>query len=144
MPTPWPKLLVALAFGGAVCGYVGSPAGAATVGTEPGAYFPIPASLVFRAAAGEQNHVSVVALSSSQYRIEDPGATVTPATGCSATVDPHVVICEWVPDFTNAGDEPHTGYWPAMLAHLEDGNDTIRFTTAFAPFPGLGGRRGGW
>src|SRR3954463_16077614 len=69
-------------------------AGAATVAEEPsGDVYLSGPTVVFRAAPGEVNAVTLTAVQATGVvTIQDPGVPVTPGAGCHA-VDPHTVSC---------------------------------------------------
>ena len=76
--------------------------------------------LVFRAAAGEQNLVTVSPSSPSEYRIEDRGAVLLAGQHCTQGQDVHVVTCAWEP-------APSFGPEFGVIAYLGDGDDSISY-----------------
>jgi Ca2+-binding RTX toxin-like protein len=66
----------------------------------------------FIAAPGETNEVTVSVGAMSDFDIVDPGATITPGSGCTS-VDAHEVTCP-----RPGGDDP-------IVVRLGDGNDIV-------------------
>jgi Ca2+-binding RTX toxin-like protein len=86
-------------------------------------------SLVISAAPGETNSLSVVpdpdasSITGAAFLISDPGATITPGRGCTATL-PHVVRCQTGEDYQIA----------SLALYLGDRGDTARVQGLFYYF----------
>jgi hypothetical protein len=96
-----------------------APAG--TVGLENGP------EVVFRAAAGERNDVTVLDVAQQRMSITDPGAPLGAGPGCDAGV---LIICAGSTAIVHLGNRDDRGITQSAhglrLVHGEGGNDFIR------------------
>ena len=86
------RTLVVVCAGALLAGAAPAQAATVAVKAEPSVRFPAGADIGYDAAAGESNRLTVVAETRTAVRVQDPGATIVPGSGCQS-IDAHAARC---------------------------------------------------